>query len=143
MLRLVWLLHHHGGGVVRQVVSRGVPDRAVIHHLPSHLSLDDVRFLWNVCVLLLLPIDPTALLMTLVVQDDSRVDLGISNTPVLHLLVADLLESEGKEGAEDGADEDDEEYYHNDHTHVDRIGQIWWTFFNYLASKSNIRQQGA
>ena len=143
MLRLVWLLHHHGGRIVRQVVSRGVSDRAVIHHLPSHLSLDDVRFLWNVCVLLLLPIDPTALLMTLVVQDDSRVDLGISNTPVLHLLVADLLESEGKEGAEDGADEDDKEYDHNDHTHVDRIGKIWWTFFDYLASKSDIGKQGA
>merc|ERR1719328_391943 len=90
VLRLVWLLHHHGSGVVRQVVSRGVPNRAVINHLPTHLSLDDVRFLWNVCVLLLLPIDPTTLLMTFVVQDDSRVHLGISNTPVLHLLVADF-----------------------------------------------------
>ena len=91
-------------------------------------------------MLLLLPIDPTALLMSFVVQDYSRVHLGIRDTPVLHLLVADFLESEGKEGAEDGADEDDKEYYHDDHTHVDRIGQIWWTFFNDLASKSYIGQ---
>ena len=94
-------------------------------------------------MLLLLPIDPAALLMTLVVQDDSRVDLGIGGTPVLHFLVPDFLESEGKEGAEDGADEDDEEYYDDDNTHVDRVGKIWWTFFNDLASKSNIRKQGA
>ena len=143
MLRLVGLLHHHRGRVVGQVVSGRIADRAVVHHLTSHLSFDDVGFLRNICVLLLLPIDPTALLMTLVVQDYSRVDLGISNTPVLHLLVTDLLKSEGKEGAEDCADEDNEEYDHDDHAHVDWIGKIWWTFLNYLASKCNIGQQGA
>ena len=94
-------------------------------------------------MLLLLPIDPAALLMTLVVQDDSRVDLGIGGTPVLHFLVPDFLESEGKEGAEYGADEDDEEYDHNDHAHVDRISEIWWTLFDNLASKCNIWQKRA
>ena len=143
VLRLFGLLHHHRGRVVGQVVPGRIADRAVVHHLTPHLSLDDVGFLRNICVLLLLPIDPPALLVTLVVQNHSRVHLGICDASVLHLLVPDLLESEGKEGAQDGTDEDDEEDDHDDHTDVDWIGNIGWTLLHNLSNKGDLRQQGA
>ena len=143
VLRLVRLLHHHRGRVVWQVVSGRIADRAVVHHLTSHLSFDDVGFLRNICVLLLLPIDPSALLVTLVVQNHSRVHLGICHTSVLHLLVADFLESEGKEGSQDGADEDDKEDDHDDHTDVDRIGNIGRTLLHNLSNEGDLRQQRA
>ena len=94
-------------------------------------------------MLLLLPVDPAAVLTGLVIESDTCCHLGVRHAAVLHFLVADFLVAEPEEGDEDGADEDDKEDDDDDHSNIDGVCQVWRALLHHLPSEGHIRQEGA
>ena len=59
--------------------------------------------------------------MVFVINTEARVCLRVGHTPILHLFVSFLLESECEERAENSKYQDNEKYHNNYHPNIDRV----------------------